>query len=638
MVLLTTLVLLGVNYITSANAYAAPVVVNPSEGVDVVLVIDTSGSMRYTDPERIALEASTLFMSMMETRHSRIGIVGFSADMHSVMPLTPIYELSARDTIRETVTGFQYHGWTDIGLALRTAAELVMSDPVDTNNPMILLFTDGRIELPEHLGRTVQESYNDAWWAVENMYGVAPIYTIGLNHDGSVNVNFLQEVAARTLGESFLIEDATLLPELFHEIFASHIRSSINEIATIFTDGETYTDVIIPISSHFVSEANIIMLSNRPITSVRLFDSLGREVMFDGINYTLTTANRYSMIKILAPEFGEWLLRIQGLPEDRITVNLIYNYVIDVAFSINQPEMVGHFFDPNYPVTVQASFISPLSALQVQGLFADAVAQIHTYDLDMNSLAIIPMSVGNNTFVAEIMPYPPQDVRLYINVTHPSFSQTTAMVTLSYDRDMLEILNETEPEPEPIPEPEPVPEPEPEPIPEPQPLPIPEPSPANNSRLILIVVLVAVLILLIILLVVLVLKRKGRRAVFVGHLDVRALLKNGTYTSLESPDLSTFAGRISLSEFLMVSLGAKAGRILKADVPIRGSFIEAAVVNSRQMLQLTTDGACRITDQENNVINQKKFLWERDLRLIFTQPDVDSSDEKIEITYRINQD
>jgi len=632
--LLAFLIFLG----TSTNLYATPIVVDPSEGVDVILVIDTSGSMRNTDPERIALEAASLFMDMMETRHSRIGIIGFSGDAHSVMELTPIYEASTRREIRNTVSSFVYHGWTDVGLALRTAAEMLINNPVEANSPMILLFTDGRIELPEWYGRTVEASYEDAWWAVNSMYDIAPIYTIGLNYDGTVNVGFLQEIAARTQAESFIIEDAALLPELFHEIFASHIRSSIHEVDTIFADGETFTDVIIPIPSYFVAEANIVMLSSRPITEIRLFNAIGQEIIFDDDIYTLTTANRYSMIKILEPQVGDWLLRVQGLPEDRITINLIYNYTVDVAFSITQPYLTGMFFNPTLPITVQAGFITQLSAPQIQELFNDSVAEVHVFDLDMNLLDILPMEYNGTAFVADLMPDPPQNVRININVTHPGFSQTTTTVTISYDPDTLAALLNPPVDP-PTPASEIIHPPTPidieyptEPAPEPPTAPPPE---ETSNTWILLILLIVIIALVVAALILVILKGQTKRNVFVGHLEVRALLKNGKYTALEAPSLSTFAGRISLEEFLRVSLGSKADRILETNIPIRGTYIEPAVVNNRPMIKLTTDGACHITDSERNVITQHKFMWEKDLRLIFSLVD---SIEKIEITYRINED
>jgi len=619
----------------AANANAEPIIVTPNDGIDVILAIDTSGSMRTTDPERIALEAAMLFMDMMETRHSRIGIIGFSSEVHSVMPLTPINDPAIRNTIRETVSAFEYQGWTDIGKALRYAAQMLLDNPEPENSPMILLFTDGRIELPDWYERSIEISYEDAWWAVDNVGDFVAIYTIGLNYDNTLNIEFLEEIANRTSASSYIIEQAALLPQIFNEIFASHIRSSITEVATFIADGEAYVDVIVSIPSPFVAEANIIMLSTQPIDSIRLFSPDGNEVYFDDHTYILTTANRYSMAKIIFPMVGDWLLSVRGLPEDYITVNLIYNYDVDVSFSITQENMRGAFFDPNSPILIQASFITPLSIAQIQTLFTESTAELHVYDLDFNLLEILPMPHSGAAFAINFMPYTPQDVRIRIYVQHPNFTQTTALVTIHY---------EPSPEPETIPTPEPETEPHTEAeqettlaaitaLEETQPPIIEAPEEADEGSNRLIILAFFGIAVSLITIAVLLLHSYSKPKLFKGHLEIRALLHDGKYTSLEVPDLSTFAKRISLKEFIDVSLGNKAARIFETKIPIGEIYIQPGVQNGRPVLILTTNGACHITDADGHAILQRKFVWEKDLELIFSIVD---SPVCIEITYRIN--
>ena len=625
-------VLLGASLLATSYAYAAPVVIDPSDGIDAIIVIDTSGSMREADPERIALEAASLFMDMMETRNSRIGIVGFSGSLHSVMPLTSIGDPSIRDEIRNTISNFVYHGWTDIGLALRTAAEMIIDDPVTTNSPMILLFTDGRVDLG--IGeRTVDMSYADAWWAVDAVGDNVPIYTIGLNFDGDLNFEFLREVAERTNARNYIAEEAGVLPQIFNAIFASHIRSSITEVATVVATGDEHAEVLIPIPSAFVSEANIIMLSSQPIVDARLFDPSGREIVFDEDTYTLTYANRYSMIKVLAPMVGDWLLSVKGLPEDRITINLIYNYNVDVSFSISQPDMDGSHFDPNYPITVQAGFISPLPGAQIQALFTEADAVLSAYDMDMNRLASVEMNNTGTAFITDFKPHFPQDIRLSISVTHPGFEQTTSFVTINYDPQMLEALTADVAE---IPPP-PTPTPEPTPTPPTQPTPSPEitnePEGTNSTVFVLLGIAVALLIAAILLRMYAL--NQQRQKVFIGHLELRALLDDGKYTALEAPDLSTFAGRISMMEFLNNSLGAKADKITQSGVPIYDIYIQPTTINSRPAIQLTSAGTCSITDGDGKIMFQKKIIWESNQQLIFSSL---GAAAKLEATYRIHED
>ncbi|MBJ8193052.1 VWA domain-containing protein, partial [Bacillus cereus] len=65
-----------------------------------------------------------------------------------------------------------------------------------------------------------------------------PVYTIGLNHDGTVNRQELERIASQTGGASFITSSAEDLPEILNRIFASQIRSKLVPIAAITTTGE----------------------------------------------------------------------------------------------------------------------------------------------------------------------------------------------------------------------------------------------------------------------------------------------------------------------------------------------------------------------------------------------------------------
>jgi Mg-chelatase subunit ChlD len=624
--ILLFLVLLFVPLRVSANVGAA-------EGIDAILVIDTSGSMRSTDPDRITLEAASLFMDMMETRNSRIGIVEFSGNLHTVMPLTPINDISVRADVRRTISQFVYHGWTDIGLAMRTAAQMLLDDPHPTNSPVIILFTDGRIELPNNWAsnRSVEISYEDAWWAVDNVGDFTSIYTIGLNYDGTVNTEFLQEIATRTGASYFIVYEADALPQIFNEIFASHIRSSITEVATIVADGDTYSEVVIPIPSAFVAEANIIMLSSRPITSVRLFDPSGREVPFDDETYTLTYANRYSMIKVLAPMVGDWLLSVRGLPEDRITVNLIYNYNVSVSFSVVQPDAGDGalFFDPTLPITVQAGFISALPASQIATLFNESIAEMHVYDMEQNFLGAFEMTGTGSAFLIdfELEPEMAQDVRISINVSHEGFEQTTAFFPIMFDP---EILAEFVTEYEEVYVPADVTEIE--EVAEYQPAADYEPG-ETNTLWIFVVIIAAVLLIVAAVLLRAIVARRIKQRVFEGHLEIRALLADGNYTSLEAPDLSTFAGQMSMMEFLSNSLGGtKVDKLVALGIPVWDIQLSPGIQGKMPVVHLIKKNAsCHITDGDGNAIFKKKITWEDGIQLVFS---VVGESPRIEITYR----
>ena len=593
------------------------------DGIDAILILDTSGSMRTADRERTALEAAQLFIDMLETRNSRVGIIGFTNVLNPVVPLTPVATLQERDELRRTISGLQYGGWTDIGLALRAAAEMMLTQGDPENSPLIILFTDGDIELgPAQNLRTDAMSYEDAWWAVEAMAGInVPIYTIGLNYHGAVNINFLRSIADQTMARSYIVDQAAALPMIFSEIFASHIRTSITEIAEFIAEGDIYTDVLIPIPSGFVAEANIIMLSDNPLINVRLTDPDGNEVDFDGVNHILTYANRYSMIKSINPAVGDWMLSVMGLADDLITVNLIYSFDVNITVNTFQAGATGPELDPDVPVTVTAGFIFADPRLSPEELFTGSEAELHIYSGAMQLLYTVPMVNTGTSFTVDYLTEAGHDtVHLSVLVRHPNFEISSAYMTVTY-------VEQAEPTPTPTPAPTPAPTPE--------PTPAPEPAPPAEDRGTPIWAIILVVIAAAAILIFNYNRRKQPTVMFFrGCLEVRALLEDGMYTALEAPDLSTFPGRTSLYDFLSLTLKSQSERILQC-IDVGDIYIQPGPLLSEPVLQLQNKGNCQIQDENETIIDAKKsYDWKDNERLTFAGKE----NTKLEITYRATED
>lgn len=622
-------------YIYAAEPAAA------KEGIDAILLIDTSGSMRYSDGERTALEAAQLFIDMMETRNSRIGVVAFTDELQAVMPLTPINSPSGKEAIKNAVAGFEYVGYTDIGMSLKEAVSMLTADMNDANSPMIVLLTDGVIEIkPGQSARTVEMSYSDVLNALDTLSDQAPVYTIGLNHNDSVDIDLLRMISGQTLARNYIAEEAADLPLIFNEIFADHIRSSLTEVAAFTTDGEQYTDVTIPINSAFVAEANIIMLSSKPISDIKISNPSGDAVSFDGDKYTLSHANRYSMIKIVSPAEGDWVLSVKGLPNDHVTVNLIYNYNMDIAISAVQDGLSGPLYNPALPIHITASFISANPDTSFSDLYNETTAELRVYDENMALIESIAMRNTGASFAAEYHPDTVKDVRLAVSATHSNFEKISPFVIVAYE---MPAASEPEPESEPTVTPSPEPEPAVTPTPEPTPALEREPTveqtaepsvsitPPEKSTPTAVYITLVAAALVVSALTLLVIRGRAKTRVFVGYMEVRAMMENGLYTSLDTPDLSTFAGQITLLEFFNASLSNKGLQILKVPVEIGDITMKPGWQNGQSVIIMKGRNRCVISDDDNNRLTQNKIIWRDNQRLTLSG---DGSETKLEITYR----
>lgn len=113
-----------------------------TEGVDIVLVLDVSTSMRALDfkpKNRLHVAKETLKEFVSKRRHDRIGLVVFAARSYTKCPLTLDYDVLTR-FVDEVEFG-QIEDGTAIGTALATAANRLRSS--DAKSRVLVLLTDG---------------------------------------------------------------------------------------------------------------------------------------------------------------------------------------------------------------------------------------------------------------------------------------------------------------------------------------------------------------------------------------------------------------------------------------------------------------------------------------------------------------
>ena len=107
-----------------------------------VLVLDTSGSMREGDKISRAKEGGLKFLDS-SSPHNQVGYVGFSTDVHTVIPVAPIQD--SRFQIAEAIQRSQAEGQTALYDAVLKGIELADAAPggEDAIRGVVVL-TDGR--------------------------------------------------------------------------------------------------------------------------------------------------------------------------------------------------------------------------------------------------------------------------------------------------------------------------------------------------------------------------------------------------------------------------------------------------------------------------------------------------------------
>ncbi|MDX5444041.1 MAG: VWA domain-containing protein [Hymenobacteraceae bacterium] len=218
-----------------------------TEGIDIMLVLDISGSMRLQDFKPNRLEAAKeVAENFINGRfQDRIGAVVFAGDAYSLSPLTTDYDLLLSN-IRTINFNMIANDGTAIGNALAVATNRMRESKAKSK--VCILLSDGE--------NTAGQLDPALAARLAHAYGIK-IYTIGIGKDGRVpyevdeiggtvyvetrlDESNLREIAAIGEGQFFRATNADALKEIFRNI-NRYEKAEIKE--TRFRDTKDYYQV-----------------------------------------------------------------------------------------------------------------------------------------------------------------------------------------------------------------------------------------------------------------------------------------------------------------------------------------------------------------------------------------------------------
>lgn len=167
--------------------------------IDMMLVLDTSTSLRDTDPDDYRTTAAVgLIESLSAKSDIHIGVIGFSDRNELLQPLT-----DDRDAVILALEDLRRSGGTNLAGGIRTAVEELSENGRPDSSRVIVLFTDGMSN--EDKARDAAAHAKSRGIAVQTLL-------LGENLKGGF---LLEEIAASTGGSFVWVLDPTELPEAF---------------------------------------------------------------------------------------------------------------------------------------------------------------------------------------------------------------------------------------------------------------------------------------------------------------------------------------------------------------------------------------------------------------------------------------
>lgn len=256
-------VLLCFAFLSVTFPVSAEEIASKKNGLDVMFVMDYSGSMKTNDPDHTGVGMVKAFVDTVHSADIRIGFVAYNDQIVTSAAPASVKSQEDRDALKSLMDASGYSGNTDIGLGLSYAFGL--SGPESGRKRMVVLISDGESDLKgSKTGRTLETSNADLKNTIEacKSQGV-PVYTVAFGkYDG--NKEILKDIAGQTGGQNYSVEKPETLIEVLYGIFNSNMAYKIQEITNgVYAAGSQ--SIRIKLDDSYLDEMDVLMISPQQI-------------------------------------------------------------------------------------------------------------------------------------------------------------------------------------------------------------------------------------------------------------------------------------------------------------------------------------------------------------------------------------
>lgn len=271
------------------------------EHLDAVLLMDASGSMRLTDPDRLRDEGARLFLQFLK-KGDRLAVVEFAEEAKVIRPLS-FYDKAQDKKVEQEIARVGNSGmFTDVNRGVEKARELLDASVRDNAEQIIILLSDGKHDPDPKFGSPIQSLDNLMFGQLPDLKAAGVrVYTLAFSDQ--VDKDLLNEVSVSTDALSWHTPRADDIHQSFADLFLAVKKPQILPL----------TSRGVKIDSD-IKEATFYINNEEGGEELSIMDPEGniikRDDTIEGVRWFV--GKKFNVVTIEKPKVGTW--KIVGLP------------------------------------------------------------------------------------------------------------------------------------------------------------------------------------------------------------------------------------------------------------------------------------------------------------------------------------
>ncbi|MBI3186951.1 MAG: VWA domain-containing protein [Gammaproteobacteria bacterium] len=263
--------------------------------LDAVLIMDSSGSMKSTDPKELRKPAAKLFITLLG-KQDQLGVMSFSDNAYPITWLTTLdTQVNKTRALQATDKISSKGAYTNIHAAIARGIDLLKESDAKGREPIIVLMSDGKMDVGDNArSAELRKKIMDELMPLIKQYKIK-IYSIAFTEQSDQEL--LQEIADASEGRYALAATDSSLHKAFTKIFEQSKEPNMLPL----TENQFVVDA---------SVREITILANKKTEQSKIFLESPGKVRYNAKapkeSMQWFESADFEMITISKPEIGDW--------------------------------------------------------------------------------------------------------------------------------------------------------------------------------------------------------------------------------------------------------------------------------------------------------------------------------------------